>query len=320
MKVAVIGTNSFFHCGESAFLWHLTYNSGWDTFLFSETGEFREVDDIPLRNDMKLLSDSEVDVLEDYDAIIIATLRWGGNYKFLERFKNKKIGIIMWDVNSFPRMGVQELLSMFPRAIKFVFGEYMKFRSGKKAVMIPLAFNPDSLPEPIYGKEKDRLVCLSRFSPTKHPDFVAHVVGDYPIHFYGVDTRTFPIVDNVQLDVFDKSTVYLHRKAYSYMDLPKMLSSARAVVDGVIWIHPYVETYYTALESWNYGMFPMVWSGVFSDNLIPEITCLELTQENVKRVFGDNRVIEVLNKNGREMIFPKHDASDTRKRILEALC
>lgn len=296
-KVAVVGLNSFYRSGASTFMAHLAHGSDWDIVLFSPSGEHRE-NDIPLSTPglrAEHVRDLYSDILNDYDIVIFAAPRWAGGYEFLETVKVDKVGIIVHDRQDFERMGMYDLMGMFPKSEIFYMGRW-KMPVG--AMNIPLPFSTELVPD--MSMDRDIVFCPARPTPSKHHDWLK-----------GQIRRKF--TTNGADVVFPEEGV-----VKSFGEMGEMYARSFAIVDVGDTASPYYGPFYTTLEAWHFGAVPIHDNNFDCTEVIPKVTCLEFSHESVELAIADDDLRGFIVDNGR-FVLKYHEPDYVRKIIMEVL-
>lgn len=322
-NLEVKDNNNFFangilthNCGASSVLLHLA--NDWDLLVFNNMGKFIDGYDIPtddLKVKVNYISDANAKILETYDLVIFGAPRWEGNYNFLQNIKLNKVGIIIHDSNDFIRMGIGDLIKLYPQAKLFCFDNIVN-KIVPKAIRLFQPFDVKLLPKYNSSVRQKYFLCATRFSPSKHPEIVANMVGSYPLHFYGVNRSVFNI-DNYK-ELFSRKNIFLHENAYTFSDIAKAYSGAIATLDATDFGKNYDRTQYSILESWFYGTLSIITNKFFHEHLIDGLNCLELNIKNVRNVWENYRMRDSIIANGK-LSLEMHNADDVKNIILEEL-
>ena len=320
MKVAVVGLNSLFACGASSFMLHLSHNSDWDLVIYTEcSDEFPK--DIPAPVGFKSIISvgpaTIKDNLRKYDAVLLASPRWGGDYWFLDKIGliHQKIGIVIHDERDFTRMGMHNLISRFPSAHLFCFDRTVPELFPKYSFhVIKHPYNITLMPSPVYAKRENGkyLMCASRISPSKNIGKVIECAGSYPLNIFGVD-------ENDELQQKVKGNIILHYGVYTFEEISKAYSDAAAVLDASKLLTPCKRTQYSFMDAWKFSLPVLCEDEWMGDELINGVNCLSLNKENVKGIFSDRVMSSAIGSNGYHTLIANHDPETVRKDIIDHL-
>jgi len=277
--IALVGLNSLYRSGATAFLAHLGSVLDWDDdklIVFNESAEPKE-DDIEDYIAMTgYIRDTEADILEDFQHVIFAAPRWGGNYNFLPK-RLRSVGIIIHDVNDFDRMGMWDLIEKYPDACLFSVDDAVSGRAAPRGITkIKQPFNMDLMPKPLPHTEEKEFLVTSRPTPSKNHDLIRQLTQGYPLNVLGANG------------------------IYTYPELAEAYSRAVGVLDASIFPEPHRRSQYSLLEAWHFGCPFLCFKEWFDeDEVIPEMTVLELNKTNLARIYNDtDSIIEMLIANG----------------------
>jgi len=297
--IALVGLNSLYRSGATAFLAHLGSVLDWEDdklIVFNESAEPKE-DDIEDYVAMTgYIRDTDADILEDYQHVIFAAPRWGGNYTFLPKYL-KSVRIVIHDINDFDRMGMWELIEKYPNAMLFSVDDTVRNRVAPKYIKkIKQPFNRDLMPKPLPHSEKRKFLVTSRPTPSKNHDLIRKMTKGYSLNVLGANG------------------------IYTYPELAEAYADAVGVIDASIFPEPHRRSQYSLLESWHFGCPFLCFKEWFDqEEVIPEMTVLEFNVPNLRRIYDNKHGIsEMLTMNG-EAALSFHDPDVVWKYIMEEM-
>jgi len=302
MSTVVVGLNSLYRSGTSAFMLHLVHESDWDLILVNPEGEPQEddIDDIPPGIRYTYVKDEDFEKsVKGYSSVVIGAPRWGGEYDFISGKLDANISVVVHDLNDNRRMGLSKLLQfVYPTTIfhfDTVTGLFMNSMSrdhlGFRVIRMRLPFSKTLMPGPVSEGERKYVVCASRPTPSKGHDVVQASSEGHPLR------------------VLSRNGVYTWQEASDAYNL------AFAAVDAWTLDEPYDAPSYTTIEAWHHGVPFLCNSQNFGGEMIPGVSCLELNPININLLSRFNSpVARTLRFHGKAFC-ELHDASLIRREM-----
>lgn len=290
MKKAIVSLNSMYRCGSSTFIYHFAHDSDWEVLSFSKDG-FRLDNDLPPMANNTYYKDSDAKVLEEFDMVLFAAPRWGGNYNFLDGLLLNKVGVVNHDENDWDRMGLMDLITTVRARSVFSCDKNLD-QDGITSLDLP--FSLSLLPVKKTTTYNGTFVVHSRPTPSKQHRVIESVLSGFPVNFASKDGRV-----------------------YSWLELAELCSISSGIVDYWSLPGPYHGVSYTALEAWFYKK-PFVGNRKYFDDeeLLEGLTCMNFSRENVEELFVNKGLSRFIGENGYDNLERYHNP-DTIRRIVE---
>jgi len=295
--IALVGLNSLYRSGATAFLAHLgsVLDDDDDALIvFNDKAEPKNDDIGDYVGMVGYVKDSDADALAEYEHVIFAAPRWQGEYEFLPN-NLRSVGIIVHDINDFERMGVRELMEKYPESKLFCVDKTVKGMLPRtRSKLIKQPFNRNLLPNPLPHTDDKEFLVTSRPTPSKNHELIRKITEGYPLNI---------LADN---------------GIYTYQELAEAYSKAIAVIDASIFPEPHRRSQYSLLEAWYFGCPFLCFDEWFDyEEVIDGYSCLELTRKNIKRVFHDSYdEMNDIVKTGKRML-NKHHPDNVWQSIME---
>lgn len=300
--IALVGLNSLYRSGASAFLAHLgsVLDDDDDALIvFNDKAEPKNDDIGDYVGMVGYVKDSDADILLQYEHVIFAAPRWQGNYDFLPNNLNS-VGIVIHDINDFDRMGILDLINKYPNSKLFCVDNTVRGKLSDNDFMrskiIKQPFNERIMPNVLPRSEKKEFLVTSRPTPSKNHELIRKITEGYPLNI---------LADN---------------GIYTYQELAEAYSKAVAVIDASIFPEPHRRPQHTLFEAWYFGCPFLCFDEWFDyEEVIDGYSCLELTRRNIKRVFYDlHDEMNDIVKTGKRML-KKHNPDDIWQSIMRAM-
>lgn len=283
-QTALVGLNSLYRSGASQCLLHLGFGNPADVLVFNENGSKLEEDIDPTFQVFYCRDKDAKNILSEYRNVVFVAPRWDGFYDFLPDLLDRNVAIIVHDTNDMDRMGTGMLIAKYKDCQTFCFDQ-ITARSLWKAEKIPnhlkQPFNKDLFDQGFIDKineEKDprfQFLVTSRPTNSKRHNFIREIGKDFEIKILG------------------------EKGVYSHEDLENELSKSYAVIDASSFPKPHRRTQYSFMEAWHFGCAVLCLEEWFDYNEVaPEFTVLELNEQNLERIWGDDDLRRKLSGKG----------------------
>jgi hypothetical protein len=330
-KIAVVGLNSLYACGATSFMLHLTSNSDWDLIIYSEKRSDNDL--VPPKSFKGIIGVNNgkdlCKILKEYDKIIFAAPKWGGDYSFLDSLRPYTypfpfvVGIVIHDTNDFIRMGMEELIFRFPFAKLLCFDNTVLYHLSDlhtknicRVIKHPydtMMVCPDR--DSVCHDSNEYMVCATRFTPSKNIKHVVECAGEHRLKIYGVDSGNEVDANFCK----NKKNIDLHYGRYSFEEIAGAYLGAKASLDGSKLSSPVKRTQYSFMDSWRYHVPVLCDKDWMGDELINGVNCLKLSVKNVDEIWKDGGVALDIAVNGHITLVENHDPEDVRNDILSIL-
>lgn len=322
-KIAVVSLNSLFKGGDTTFLFHLANRNPCDILVFNDSGSPRPNDaKIPskLSKEVKYYKYSDyVKATSKYDLIIIAIMRYGGDYGFLKGSKSQ-YSIMMHNGGNpngiLENFHIDELLGVLDDCYINLFENDDSFSSSLghkyRKTLIKLPFDV-SLLTSFPRNIKNGIIIPTRWSYVKHsPDAVAYSAAmsrGRPIYIFANKAdHGYNIANTIR---FIRPDIRLNHKNDGFEALSKYYQKSGICIDGSLFFPNRSRVQYSALESAYYRCAyicteSFVGTLDLDDELVVGKNCEIINTPEADDLFSDEEHCKFLSDNLSDII-PNHN-------------